>query len=201
MKVLEAYETFVAMGLHWTTEAYDFIQYNGKIKGISRFAFDKRKDKERFFELANYFPQKKDLVYYLVPLYLYHDNVNIHSVFESKNKQIADDWYRKIQNTRRNFEVDVQCILNEIKSSSMSFEQFFIGEQIKDFLVYGHINIESFIILEKILKFLDKSKGNVIMYETMYEMRVRKYSSFIQINLDKYKDILSKQIKKQKEAL
>ena len=54
-------------------------------------------------------------------------------------------------------------------------------------LINDSIQLETFIILNFILKFLDKHAVDDIIYKYEYELKVNKYKAFISVNLDAYK--------------
>ena len=51
------FKTYIAMKSHFTTEAYDYMKYGGKVS-ISETAYQKRKDIASFKIVAGWLPQK-----------------------------------------------------------------------------------------------------------------------------------------------
>jgi hypothetical protein len=199
MTPLRAYEIFQAMQLHWKSDSYDFVLYNGKLKHVNRFHFDKSPEKRFFFKATDKFSNENEFKLYLVPIFLENSNVSAFDLFSESNENISDKWYRHIQKLKSIFKEEAGIIFEYIFKMELSFDEFFLGEPVKSFLAYDKICIETFIILEKLLKFLDKSKASDIIYLQLYEDKVRAYTSFIQIDKSKYKTILEQTIKKKKE--
>lgn len=199
MNPLRAYEIFQAMQLHWKSDSYDFVKYNGKLKNVNRFNFDKSPEKRYFFKAADKFPNENEFKLFLIPLFLNNINISAYDIFTEESENLSNNWYRHIQKLKSVFKDECKVVFEYIFKNQISFDEFFIGEPVKNFLAYDKICIETFIILEKLIKFVDKSQAESILYKQLYEGRVQAYTSFVQIDHDKYKTILEQSIKKAKE--
>ena len=64
MNEIEAYQMYLALRLHFTTENYDYFKYNGKVSASLK-SFDKRKDKYLFKKLTKKYDESTILNYYI----------------------------------------------------------------------------------------------------------------------------------------
>lgn len=196
MGPLRLYEIFNAMKLHWTS-SYDFVKYKGKLKRINRITLDQSKDKAVYYQLNKKYKNEREFIMTLIPLFLENSSIHCSSLLSSeRTEQKATEWYRKIQNMSRSFASDSEMITRFIKDQGMTYHQFFLGNPILDFLLYNKINIETFIILDRILFFLTKNPKNVIMYNQVCDMKVQRYNAFINVDTSKYRNIFEKAVKK-----
>jgi hypothetical protein len=195
MGPVRLYEIFNAMKLHWSPGTYDFVKYKGKVKHLNQITFNASKEKALYIQAAKKYVNEKDFVLTLIPLFLENENFHI-SGLNSEAYEKGIEWYRKIQNMTIWYQDDCDTIIKFITEQGMSFQQFFYGNGILDFLVYEKINIETFIILNKFIFFLTKNKKDSIMYKSMYEMKILKYSSFISVELGRFEATFKRSIKK-----
>lgn len=195
MGPVRLYEIFNAMKLHWSPGTYDFVKYKGKVKHLNQITFNASKEKALYIQAAKKYSNEKDLVLTLIPAFLENENFHI-SALNTNAQEKGLEWYRKIQNMSIWYQDDCDTIIKFITEQGMSFQQFFYGNGILDFLIYEKINIETFIILNKFIFFLTRHKDYSIIYKSMYDMKVKKYSAFISVELVKFEAIFKKSIKK-----
>ena len=186
----EAYKLYCALKRHFQSDTYDFFKYSGKIK-VSYAAFEKRNDKYFFAKLAKH----KDPVGFLVAnLY---DNIDIW-IGDLVNEQAAEknyrEWLKKIQSLSYFFRGDLDMISDlkaEYKVVNHQHPTLFVrylGRQIKP---------ETLIIIDKL------NKGCLFKYWSQElddpvwrseSKKLFKLSPFIQIDLDKYRDIVERHL-------
>jgi len=180
------------MKLHWNTN-YDFVRYKGRSKNFNAENLDKSNNKHVYYQVAKRYKIEKDFVLTILPIFLENNNTQISDLLSKERcEKISMEWYRKIQTMQKWFYEDCEVICKYIKDNGMSFQQFFLGNPILDFLLYDHINIETFIILDRFIFFLTKNKKKSIIYTQVYEQKVQNYSSFIQVETDKYDKLFKK---------
>ena len=61
----EAFESYQALKLHFTSDAYNYFTYNGKTN-VSVTAFENRKDKYHFYKLSRKFTNREELISFIV---------------------------------------------------------------------------------------------------------------------------------------
>lgn len=195
MGPLRLYEVFNAMRLHWNT-SYDFIKCKGKVKHFNQLTFNKSRHKGTYLQVSKKYKIEKDFVLTILPLFLEDDNTHISDLIGAESREKALAWYRKIQKMNIWYEEDCKTIVNFINEQGMSFQQFFYGNPILDFLIYEKINIETFIILNKFIFFLTKNPEDVILYKSMMKPKINNYSPFIQVDVKKYENTFNKIIQR-----
>ena len=190
------FEVFKAMKYHWTSD-YDFIKFKGRIKGADRVTFDRHSDSKIFHTLNKKHKIEKDFVMMLIPLFMEDQQLHPSFLLTKKAEEKALLWYRKIQNLQRIFSDDCDKVTSFIKDQGMTYQQFFLGDPVIDFLLYEEINPETFIILDKVLFFLKKNKKDSIIFTDLYESKINNYSAFINVEREKYKKLFEKSVKRQ----
>lgn len=193
MGPVRLFEIFTAMRLHWDS-SYDYTKSHGRLKNITRITLDQSRDRELFYQMNKKHKNEKDWVLFLIPQFLESESVHISSLMSSEATEKSATWYRKIQQLPTVFSDDCDIITNYIKKQGMTYQQFFLGDPIIDFLLYDKINIESFIILNKFIFFLTKGSQDSIIYTQMYDKKVKSYESFISVDLTRYKAAFEKSI-------
>ena len=67
----DSYQLYLGIKLHFYSEDYDFVKYNGKSK-VSRDSFYKRNDRVFFVKLTRKYKSKQDIQDYLLANFLVH---------------------------------------------------------------------------------------------------------------------------------
>jgi hypothetical protein len=197
MGPLRLYEVFNAMKFHWTTEGYNFIKFKGRVKNLNKLTLDQSSDRNIYYKVHEKYKIEKDFVLTLIPLFLKDENIHISYLLGNQNcDKLSTDWYMKIQRMPTFFAEDCALITSYVKEQGMTYQQFFLGNPILDFLLYDKISIETFIILNKFIFFLAKNKKDSIIYRQMYDMKVQKYGAFISVDLERYRKIFEKEMRK-----
>lgn len=199
--VLKTYILFNAMKRHWNTTSYDFVKFKGSMPNLTRITLDRCPEKHFYKNLNKKYQTDFALISFLIPCFLDNPKISLHDFFTDEYKKLADDWFWKIKRLKSTFYDDVYQICLFIKQEKISFDYFFCSDLIYKALMSESIQIETFIILNLLLKFLDKYNCNDIIYSNMFEMRVKKYGSFISIDSEEYKKLLKQAIMKSKEAI
>lgn len=184
------------MRLHWNSKEYDFVKYRGKVNNLNKVTLDQSRDRTFYYNLAKNYKNDKEFILTLIPIFLDNEAVHISSINSNRETQERTTlWYRKIQALPTIFADDCKVIHAYIRDNDLDYNQFFLGNMILDFLLYEKITIESFIILNMFTLFLTKNKKDSIIYEQMYDLKVEKYGSFLQIDKKRYSDIFKKTMK------
>jgi hypothetical protein len=197
MGTLRLYEVFNAMKFHWTTEGYDFIKFKGKLKNANRVTLDQSRDRSLYYRLNEKYKDERDFVLTIIPLFLDNQDLHVSGMLQGDEAgKKAMSWYRKIQRMPRFFADDCDIITKYIKEHGMSYQQFFYGNAVLDMVIMDVVNLETFIILDKCIKFLTNNHTHNIMFDQVYRKKAKKYSCFINVDEIKYKNIFEKSIKK-----
>lgn len=185
------YRLYNAIKLHFSTEKYNFFTFDGQIR-ISQEAFERRKDKYVFHKLSRMY-KEDEAVSFLVANFV-NDNA------DWSRKLVWDDaaniyfnWKKTTESMRETFKNDVARVVPDRSQFNKLFEvengqlpQLFLLFQQKE------ITIESMVIMNNILGFIriwDKKIQDDIIYPK-YSLKIRKYGSFLNVDVNKYKLLL-----------
>jgi hypothetical protein len=194
MNGYELYSLYQSLKLHFTTDKYNYFQYDGKTK-TSIDAFQKRRDKFLFHRLARKYTEDEILLF-LVSNFIERDNNWTKFLLEDEAEQTYRDWKHRIDLMEKTYEEDLHKICPDKKEFNKLFEVQ--NGQLPKLLVFflqKEITLETIVILNTILNFLpiwDKKIEDDIFYPKI-SRKVRKYAPFLKTNLTKYK-LLTKKI-------
>jgi hypothetical protein len=182
---LGAYKIYAALKLHFTTDKYDFIKYNGKTN-IKPGSYAKRNDRYHFARIA-----KNYSIAELIPFYVANyvagklwigDFTNEIAVEQKARVQAIE--YRFSQELGKLVENSEPKIVFQNKSDEYSkvLTQYF----------RGNVSIETMCILNKYLNFANKYDIDLeddVMWQG-HRLRIIKYHPFLKYNKVKVIEIL-----------
>ncbi len=185
MNEFEAYEKYVALKLHFTSE-YDYFRYNGKTS-VTPKSFNERKDKFHFKRLAKKYDDSTIRDYFIA------------NIIDNKqwigNMDIAtySQWQAKIQSIEYVFSNDVEKLLTNVTEFDIIFNSD-KGNHPKLVKAYlgKKISLETVIIFEKLLRFrktFDKEIRDTIIWPKV-SMLIGKYEPFVEANMSRCRKIL-----------
>ena len=184
MTPFEVYVDYSALKQHFTTESYDYIKYNGKIRA-NIDNFNKRKDKYFFEKLA----KTEDPHAVLIASLCINPKCYIRDIANNHEK-ILKNHQRVIQSLSHTFKNDIKNLKTPfddniiIKDNNLPYLiQLYIGNK---------ISLESLTIiacLSQCLLYWEKKLKNISVV-TEIILCVKKYNSFLYYDSEKYKKIL-----------
>ena len=188
MNGYDLYCTYQAIKLHFTSENYNFFQYDGKTR-VSIDAFQKRRDKFLFHRLARKY-RDEEMVPFLVSNFVHSDDNWTKSLLEEEAEETYREWKRVTDSMTKIYQEDLQKICSDAKQ----FNDLFKVEdgQFPKLLVaflQKDVTIETMVILNNIFNFIqiwDKKISDDIVYPKI-SRKIRKYGAFLNVNVDKYK--------------
>ena len=192
MNGYDLYCTYQAIKLHFTSESYNFFHYDGKTR-VSIDAFQKRRDKFLFHRLARKY-RDDEMVPFLVANFVHSDDNWTKSLLEDEAEETYKDWKRTTDSMSKIYVEDLQKIATKetfndlFKVEDGQFPKLLVTFLQKD------VTIETMVILNNIFDFIriwDKKISDDIIYPKV-SRKIRKYGSFLNVNVDKYK-ILTKE--------
>jgi hypothetical protein len=192
----EAYEKYIALKLHFSTDRYNYFTFDGKIK-ISRDSFEKRNDKPFFYRLAKKY-KTEEIEQYLVANFLDNPENWVGDIIAVEGDDVLKSHQKKIQSLTYNFKQDVTHLHEFSTAWFNSFDCVFVAVRgmhpvILDMALQKEINIETFIIINKILNFFPKfdKKIKVKLIWDEFKNKSLKYEPFLK-NIDKkeFKNIM-----------
>ena len=187
MNGYDLYCTYQAIKLHFTSESYNFFHYDGKTR-VSIDAFQKRRDKFLFHRLARKY-RDDEMVPFLVANFVHSDDNWTKSLLEEEAEETYKDWKRTTDSMSKIYVEDLQKI-----ATKETFNDLFKVEdgQFPKLLVHfmqNDVTLETMVILNNIFDFIkiwDKKISDDIIYPKI-SRKIRKYGSFLNVNVDKYK--------------
>lgn len=190
MNGYDLYCIYQAIKLHFTSESYNFFQYDGKTR-VSVDAFQKRRDKFLFHRLARKY-RDDEMVPFLVANFVHSDDNWTKSLLEDQAEETYRDWKRTTDSMTKVYLEDLQKVCpdpkefnNLFKVEDGQFPKMLVAFLQKD------VTIETLVILNNIFNFIqiwDKKISDDIIYPKV-SRKVRKYGAFLAVNVDKYKQL------------
>jgi hypothetical protein len=198
MDDFSVYRMYLALKLHFTTDNYDVIQQKGKVRA-SKAAFNKRKDLFSIKKIAKTYSDE-DVANFLVANFVSGDRWG--GMFDSEAGKRFIDWKKRTESLTYLFSTDIDKILLEIEENSVKFKDIFTilkGQHpyiIKAYL-RNTITIETLVILDRIIGFVDKFDKNIldeVIWPDISRL-IKKYKPFLKIDVEKYDRTLRDKIK------
>lgn len=189
MNGYDLYGLYQAIKLHFTSESYNFFHYDGKTR-ISVDAFQKRRDKFLFHRLARKY-RDDEMVPFLVANFVHSDDNWTRSLLEEEAEQTYREWKRTTDSMTKVYVEDLQKI-----ATKETFNDLFKIDngqfpKLLTLFLQKEVTIETMVILNNIFGFIkiwDKKISDDIIYPKV-SRKIRKYGSFLNVNVDKYKSL------------
>ncbi len=187
MDAFDAYKRYLALKNHFSSKTYDFFKYNGAVRA-KRESFETRKDKYFFQKLAKH----KDITNYLVSLFVYgnKDMWIGDMVRNEESEQLYQKWQRVRQSLSYVFMSDLEKF-NEDLVSSFVVDNGQHPHALR-LLLQNEIHIETFIILNDLLRFVpswNKGIDEKIIWPEVRQ-KCKKYHPFVEYDKEKCKKIV-----------
>lgn len=183
---------YLAVKLHFTNEKYNYHMGSGKAK-IGVDAFQRRKDKFLFHKLARKL-KDEDVVPFLVSNFVVSGETWTRTLLDEDAEQVYSEWKRKLESLSYTFENDFQKIMNAGKIDDMFAVKGGGHPEVLSMFLQGELTIETMVILNNLMNYLarwDKQITDDVIYPKV-ATRIRKYGSFLSLDLDKMKKIVKK---------
>ena len=190
MRGYDLYCMYQAIKLHFSTENYNFFQYDGKTR-VSIEAFEKRRDKFLFHRLARKY-RDEEMVSFLVANFVHSDSNWTKSLLEEDADATYREWKRVTDSMSKVYLEDLEKVCPEPKE----FNNLFKVEdgQFPTLLVsfmQKEVTLETMVILNNIFDFVriwDKKISDDIIYPKI-SRKIRKYGAFLNVDVNKYKEL------------
>ena len=189
----DTYKAYLGLKNHFTKEKYDYVKYCGKSRA-SIESFYKRRDRF-FFEKISRQKNDEEVIDFFVANFVSCDDPQ--SLWVGEIMRNGEDnytnWKRRTQSLSYVFKEEIGNVF-----SGKDFDKMFEikGTKHPDIIkehLQGNICLETFIILERILgfkKIFDKKLEDPVW--KFLSMRMKKYNSFLNINVLQYRKLLKK---------
>lgn len=176
------FQLYLSIKTHFTTEKYDAIKYNGRIKNSTTADLQARNDKGLFVFAAKQFDNVQHAASYFAANFAYG---NFYPV-EDHDK--AETYYIKWQRNRQSLFKVFSDDLDTLSSMNMSYSELVSTDKIPPLFVAfktGKINIETLTIMNKLENFSDSWKSIFHLWKSDL-LRIRKLDSFIKFDEAKF---------------
>jgi hypothetical protein len=200
MTGFDVYKLYLSVKLHFTTDNYNFFQYQGKTNA-SKVSFDKRKDKYFFDKLANKYNQEA-LIEYFVSQFATQQDVWVGNIVKGQGEKTYYSWKKKTQSLQQTFTEELDILLSLITEPySSNFDTLFkcnldsTHPLILRTYFKKTIGLETLVIINKVLPFisnLDKELSDPIWSTT--KNKILRYSPFLHVNTMEYRNIIKNKV-------
>jgi len=186
----DCYQTYLSLKNHFTKEKYDFFQYGGRTRA-SVSAFNKRKDKYWFEKLSR---QKKDeeVRNYFIANFCSSDSpekIWIGGLIKEGETEYQN-WLKRNQSLTYLFTEQSNELFSERKLEDVFDCSKGHPTLLKKYLG-GKISLETLVIYDRIFEFrqkFDKQLDDPIWGSV--SLKLKKYEPFLNIDVQKHKQIL-----------
>lgn len=186
----DAYREYLALKNHFTKDSYDYFKYNKKVRATIQ-SFYKRKDR-MWFEKVSRQKSDQEVTDFFVANFVSCPDPETLWIGEmiKEGEGRYKNWQKKIQSLSYLFKEESESLFEENK-----FQDVFKCSKghpvlLKKFLS-GKISLETMVLYDKIFAYsnnFDKKLKDPV-WETV-SRRIRKYNSFLNIDVFHYKKIL-----------
>ncbi len=187
----EDYKSYLGLKNHFTKDKYDYHKYCGKSRATVQ-SFYKRRDRFFFEKLSRQKTDEEVIEFFVSNFVSCNDpqSLWIGEIMQNGDTNYTD-WKRKHQSLSYVFKEEVENIFG-----GKDFDSIFKIEGTKHPVIVkehlqNNISLESLIILDRIIGF--KKDFDKKLRDPVWEflsMRLKKYDSFINIDVFRYKKIL-----------
>lgn len=191
MSPFQVFCEYLALKSHFSNPKYDYFKYNKKVRATEN-SFRKRKD-TYFFERMSRQKNDEEIRQYFLSNFVECDNPErlwIGDIIR-EGENVYTEWLKKTQSLSYLFKTETEVFIEK-----NNFEKLFEcktgshPEIVKKYLQKG-ITLETITILNMILNFVkDFDKKLTDPVWEFVSLRIRKYESFLNIDVEKYKGIL-----------
>lgn len=197
MTPFDVYRHYLALRLHFTTDKYDVIKQQGRVRATQQ-SFLRRRDLLSITRVAESY-SNKDVVEFLVANFISGDRWG--GVFNVDARERYIDWKKRVESMTYTFEKEIGAAVLYAEKNKIEFTdllQSINGQHppiIKMFMK-GTVSIETLVILNKLGNYINKLdidlKDDLVWPDT--SRIIKKYSPFLNFSREKYDAILRRAI-------
>ena len=178
---------------HFTKDKYDYHKYCGKVRATNE-AFYKRKDRFWFEKLARNKSDQEVIDFFVSNFITCTDPSKLwigELIKEGEDRYT--DWKKRNQSLSYIFKEETESVFSNDNFDSMFVIDGTRHPQILKEYLRKNISIETLVILDQILGFRKNFDSHLKdpVWETV-SMRMKKYSPFLNIDVQRYKQILKR---------
>ena len=198
MEPYDVYRSYLALKLHFTTDKYNVIEQKGRVRA-SRQSFFKRTDLFNIKKIAGEYSDS-EVVDFLIANFVSGDRWG--GVFDSEARSNYLSWKKRIESITYTFEKDIDKISFESEKNQERFIDYFRSfnsqlPKVINMYLRNDVSIETLVILNKLNNYtdkLDQQLSDNIIWPDISRL-IKKYSPFLNINKQKYDDIIRRRLR------
>lgn len=178
------YKAYITYKSHFTQNGTDISKYGYNLFNISYDAFLSAKGIHFYDNIAHKVKNKKDVINLLITAFLDNPNIWIGDIWRNLRQYIELDEHRQNHLANMPYLFRKDCIY--LFEKGMKFDgdlDTFVFEE----FMQSNIEVETFIIYKKIFCFII---DNNMSYDYFYKTKYEKYEFLMDVDLNKYKQIL-----------
>ena len=191
MMPFDAYRCYLSMKNHFTKDKYDYHKYRGKSRATVQ-SFFKRKDRFWFEKLARNKSDQEVVEFFVSNFITCTDpgKLWIGEMIKDGEGRYTE-WKKRNQSLSYVFKEETESLFSDGDFDSMFAMDGTRHPQILKEYLRKNISIETLVILDKVLGFRENFDSHLKdpVWETV-SMRIKKYSPFLNIDVQRYKQIL-----------
>lgn len=188
---LDTYKTYLSIKNHFTKSSYDYHKYNGKSRANLE-TFYKRKDRFWFEKLGRQKTDKEIVNFFVANFIVCSDPQSLWiGEIIKEGEERYNNWKEKISLLSDYFKSEIESIFTKENFDSMfNIKNNRHPQLLKEYL-RGNVSIETMIILDNILNYKNNFDSKLMdpIWDSV-SLKMKKYSSFINVDVFKYKKIL-----------
>ena len=193
MMPADAYRCYLSMKNHFTKDKYDYHKYRGKVRATNE-AFYKRKDRFWFEKLARNKSDQEVVDFFVSNFITCTDPSKLwigELIKDGEGRYV--EWKKRNQSLSYIFKEETESVFSNGDFDSMFAIDGTRHPQILKEYLRKNISIETLVILNQILGFRDNFDSHLKdpVWESV-SMRMKKYSPFLNIDVQRYKQILKR---------
>ena len=207
LRGFDVYKTYLALKRHFNSDRYNYFNYSFKNRGVSaRYTtYQNRNDRYFFENLAKELRKHEEVEGFLVSNFVYNSDMWVGEMYGDEAKRTHNKWKNIIESLTYQFTQDINELRSLIENFNnrelglqLGFNRIFTVEEgqhpiLLEEILGKRINIESAIIMDKILQFTDFWNKNIldkVVWPDVYRLMI-KYEPFLKIDdISKFKKIM-----------
>ena len=190
-----AFALYNALKLHFSSPSYDYFKYHGTTN-VSESSFLNRKDKYSFYKLSRKYSLEEMKNFYIANL-LENDVKWIGDIMGPEGEDVYKKWQKRNESLTYQFEQDIIFLFD----SSGSFLHVDNGSHpyLLSMMMQGEVMIETVAILNDLMGFFPMWKKKIVddIVWPNWQLKIEKYTPFLNYDKQKFKSILKEKIYEQ----
>lgn len=199
MDEFSVYRFYLALKLHFTTDNYDVIKQQGKVRATKKSLY-KRKDISFIKRIATTY-NDEEVVNFLIANFVSGDRWG--GLFDQQAKETYLLWKKRIESLTYTFTKETEQCFQYAEDNNFSFNSliFDINNNTHPYIIRAYlgnsISIETIVILDQLFNFVsiyDNSLDDKIVWPDISRL-IKKYTPFLKIDKEKYHAIIRNRIR------